>query len=55
MLESLQKFVVEVVAELAHITFRVWLEQDWRRKLVAMLIFLLLAIGGFWCVCLCAR
>ena len=55
MLESLLNLVVEVVAELAHITFRVWLEQDWRRKLVALLLFLLLALGGFWYVCLCAR
>ena len=55
MLESLLNLVVEVVAELVHITFRVWLEQDWRRKLVAILLFLLLAIGGFWYVCLCAR
>lgn len=55
MLESLLKIVVDVVAELAHITFRVWLEQDWRRKLVALLLFLLLSIVGFWYVCLCAR
>lgn len=55
MLESLLKIVVDVVAELAHITFRVWFEQDWRRKLVALLLFLLLSIVGFWYVCLCAR
>ena len=33
------EIVVDVVAELAHITFRVWLEQDWRRQLVAILLF----------------
>lgn len=48
MLESILKVVIAVVAE-------VWLEQDWRRKLVSLLLFLLLAIGGFWYVCLCAR
>lgn len=40
--------VIAVVAE-------VWLEQDWRRKLLAIMLFLLLAIGGFWYVCVTTR
>lgn len=55
MLESLLKIVVGVVAEPADITVYLWLEWDWRRKLVALQLFLLLAIGGFWYLCVITR
>lgn len=55
MLESLLKIVVGVVAKPADITVYLWLEQDWRRKLVALLLFLLLAIGSFCYLLFCLR
>lgn len=55
MLESLLKIVVGVVAKSADITVYLWLEQDWRRKLLAIMLFLLLAIGGFWYLCVITR
>lgn len=55
MLEEILKSVFAVGREVLGHIFYVWLASDWHRQLVAMLIFLLLAIGGFWYVCLCAH
>ena len=55
MLEEILKSVFAVGREVLGHIFYVWLASDWHRQLVALLLFLLLAIGGFWYLCVTTR